>query len=263
MSDLQIMLGNIARGALVELLGTFVITFISCSAAVQNDTVMPVAIAYGLSVMCMMFATVGLSGGHLNPALSVALYVTRIQSFTRTLVYVIAQLCGAVGAVFVLRLTIPVAMQRMEQSAKAFHGPLGGSTSSYNLAPLQCFFFEATISFLVAFVYFCTLIDPPVRGPERKLLAPIPVGFAVTLGMLATANFSGGCFNPARAFGPALVMNFWVDFWPYALGPLLGALLAGLFHRFVLLPRHELLWAKSAHRVAAPSTPETTPLMNR
>ncbi len=40
-------------------------------------------------------------------------------------------------------------------------------------------------------------------------------------------GWAGGCFNPARAFGPALVMNFWVDFWPYALGPLLGALLAG------------------------------------
>ena len=128
---------NIARGALVELLGTFVITFISCSAAVQNDTVMPVAVAYGLSVMCMMFATVGLSGGHLNPAISVALYVTRIQTFMRTLLYIIAQLGGAVAAVLVLRQTIPVAMQRMEQSAKAFHGPLGGSTSSYNLTPLQ------------------------------------------------------------------------------------------------------------------------------
>jgi len=215
----------------------------------------------------MMFATVGLSGGHLNPAISVALSVTRIQTFMRTLLYIIAQLGGAAAAVLVLRQTIPVAMQRMEQSAKAFHGPLGGSTSSYNLTPLQCFFFESTITFLIAFVYFCAMIDPPVRGPERKLLAPIPVGFAVTLGMLATANLSGGCFNPARAFGPALVMNFWAGFWPYALGPLLGALLAGLFHRFVLLPRHELLWVTSVHRTSpsatqlAPRHDEAAPLL--
>jgi MIP family channel proteins len=233
---------HVICSSLAEFLGTFVITFVACSAAIQHRELLPVATAYGLSVMVMMFCTVDLSGGHLNPALSLALFFTRIQGITRTICYIIAQMGGATCAVLLLKRVTPESMHFMEQSMKSYHGPLGATTLGIDVLPMQAFYLEATMSFLISIVYFLTYIDPPVTGMERILLAPLPVGFSVTVAMLATGNISGGCFNPARAFGPAVVMSFWVDLWPYLLGPILGSVLAGLFHRFVWLPRHEMMW---------------------
>ena len=108
----------------------------------------------------------------------------------------------------------------------------------------------------------CARLRQPL---ERHKYAPIPIGFAYAVGILATGNLSGGSMNPARSLGPAVAMNVWDGSWVYWIGPLLGATLggalqlgwkqaafwptptcsvsllciaAGITHRFAFLPRN-------------------------
>merc|ERR1712137_431489 len=224
---------NIVRAAASEFIAVFIFVFSGCCAAISNKELFAVAMAFGLGIMVMASVFGAVSGGHINPAVSVGFFVTGFISLYRLVVYVIAQLLGGIlGAICVKVVT----------NDKTHL--LGANTLGHGVHAWEAFGIEIITTFALVFVIFCTAVDP-YPNLSRQAYAFIPIGFTVVMGILATGNISGGSMNPARSFGPAVagaigkhagdgLSNLWV----YFLGPLLGASIAGLTWQHAFKDRH-------------------------
>jgi MIP family channel proteins len=215
------------RKYLAEAIGTFALIFIGVGAIQNTDNLLTLALANGLAFAVMALAVGSISGGHLNPAVTIGAWVGGRISTAEAGKYWIAQLLGATLAgllVYFLFGKGVVILGTPGLTAKA----------SY----LQGIAIEAVATFFLVFVYFGTGIDS--HTPE---LGGWAVGLTVTIGILVAAPFTGGALNPARAFGPALasgdlLFNGWSYFGNhlvYWIGPLLGGAVAGLISGRYLL----------------------------
>uniref|UniRef100_A0A8C9KGR6 Aquaporin-8 n=1 Tax=Panthera tigris altaica TaxID=74533 RepID=A0A8C9KGR6_PANTA len=211
---------------LVELLGSALFIFIGCLSVIENgpDTgLLQPALAHGLA-LGLIIATLGnISGGHFNPAVSLAAMLIRGLNLVMLLPYWISQLCGGlIGAA--LAKAVSPEDRFWNASGAAFvtvqePGQVGGAVVV-----------ELILTTLLALAVCMGAINEKTQGP----LAPFSIGFAVTVDILAGGAVSGACMNPARAFGPAVVANHWDFHWIYWLGPLLGSLLVGVLIRFII-----------------------------
>ena len=223
--------------AVAEFVGTFTLIFIGVGSIVAATAakggaggagLVTIAIAHGLAIAVMVTAVGHISGGHLNPAVTVAAMAARKIHPRDALVYLGAQLAGAVAGAAVLRGALPESLWR---SAKLGTPGLGGGVSA-----AQGVVIEAVLTFFLVWVVFATAVDP--RGAFGKI-AGLAIGFVVLMDIMAGGPFTGGAMNPARFFGPALVGGYWADLWVYVVGPIAGGLAAAAVYGVVMLPRHE------------------------
>merc|ERR1712137_1475284 len=237
MSDGENMKGLI-RGGIAEAIGVFLFVFTGCGAAISaGGGLYPIAFAFGLAIMVLVFATADVSGGHLNPAVSIAFLVTQVDpSFTviKCIVYILSQCAGAIfGALFLKALT-----------PEAFHKTHLGCNDIGGISAAQAIFIEVITTFTLVITVFSNAVqgDPDRSGDSKNAItgniAPIPIGFAVILGILATGNVSGGSMNPARSIGPAVAAGYWHVHYVYWIGPIVGACCAGLLWKYVFMESH-------------------------
>lgn len=213
------------KACLAEMFGTFALVFISIGAIYnanhQQMDLLGIALAYGLATAAMVSATVAVSGGHLNPAVSFGAFLAGRMGFTQTARYIFAQLAGAALAGFIC---VTVFSTDVVSTAT----PNLGKDVSIGTGILV----EATLTFLVVFAMFGTVMD--ARGPK---LGGLCVGLVVAAGVLFGQPLTGAAMNPARAFGPAVVSGHFANHAVYWIGPMLGAALAGVIYgRFLILP---------------------------
>lgn len=214
---------NIVRRCLAEFVGTFALVFVGVAAIAvpaPDKNLLSIALAFGLTVAVMVSATLHISGGQFNPAVSIALLVTRKMSLHDTLFYVLTQLLAATAAAGVIHM-----MFGTYAVAEGTPVPKGAFT------PIDAFVMEVILTFILVFVIFGVAVDK--RGPN--LVAGLLIGLTVTLDILIGGPFTGASMNPARSFGPALIGKVWDHHWVYWAGPLLGGVLAGLVYDFVFL----------------------------
>ncbi len=221
------------RAALAEFIATLLFVFIGAGSVVtvggvlssplEGGSLTAVALAHGLAIAVLVAATAKISGGHINPAVTFAAVVTRRMKVGPGLLYVAAQLLGAVVAALLLDAVV----------LSSFEGSLGAH--SLNTEALSSdgagVVVEIILTFLLVFVVFATAIDK--RGMAN--LAPIAIGLAVLIDHFVGVPLTGASMNPARSFGPALVANEWSDHWVYWVGPLAGGALAALVYQYVFL----------------------------
>lgn len=163
-----------------------------------------IAGAFGLAVALVVGATGHLGGAHINPAVTIGLWTAGRHSGREVAPYVASQLMGAVAASAVLVWLLgPVASA-------------GATVPSVGLA--QAAVIEGGFTAILGLVIMGVALDP--RGPAS--LAPVLLGATVCLGALVTGPLTGGSFNPARSFGPALITGTWRDHWLYWVAPILG-----------------------------------------
>jgi MIP family channel proteins len=218
------------RAAFAEFLATGLYVFIgvgSIASAVITGAipdmaavaVVMIAVAHGLVFALLVAGAAPLSGGHVNPAITLALLVTRQIGVTRALAYVAAQMLGAITGMLLLRALL------VDDLIHAIPGA-GGHTVSDGPVPsnLAAMGIEAVITFLLVWTVFATAVNG--RGPGA--LSALFIGFAVLGGQLVAIPLTGASANPARSFGPELVNGRWDDAWVYYAGPLLGAALAAV-----------------------------------
>merc|ERR1711939_173061 len=222
MSDGENMKGLI-RGGIAEAIGVFLFVFTGCGAAISaGGGLYPIAFAFGLAIMVLVFATADISGGHLNPAVSIAFLVTQVgPKFTvvKCIVWILCQCAGAIfGALFLKALT-----------PDAFHATHLGCNDIGGISAAQAIFIEVITTFTLVITVFSNAVT--AASPANGNIAPIPIGFAVVLGILATGNLSGGSMNPARPIGPAVAYVYWI-------GPIIGAICAGLLWKYVFMESH-------------------------
>jgi len=224
-------MGTYARPALAEGLGTLLFVFLGAGSAVAGlhlsggaltpATHLAIASAHGLGIALAVSATAGLSGGHLNPAVTFALLVARQIPPAQALAYGLAQLVGAGVGAFLVRLAMPPDWQVA----------LGATTLGPGVGVGSGLLMEAIMTFILVFVVFGVAVDR--RGPSA--IAPLAIGLAVLADALVGIPLTGASMNPARSFGPALVAGVWQDHWVYWVGPLTGGALAGLAYRGAFL----------------------------
>jgi MIP family channel proteins len=166
-----------------------------------------------------------ISGGHFNPAVTLSMLVTGRIEAAEAVRYWVSQLAGATAAALVLLAVFPSSLT----DALNFGVPaVGGHLFSTGNALAA----EIVGTFFLVFVIYAVAVDK--RG-AFSILAGLPIGLTISIGVLAVGPVSGGAFNPARWFGPALVGGTFDNFWVWILGPAIGAVLAGLAYDRILL----------------------------
>lgn len=226
---------QILRGAGAEAIATFIFVFVGCSGATVLTHIAPIAFTFGLAIMVMAFAIGDVSGGHINPAVSLAMAITGNCSMYKAAVYTVAQLIGSIFAALFLRTLLPAALLK----AGAVHLNLGANGMNPGMTVGQGILMEIVSTFTLVFTIFATCKPNGKDADKRTPYAAIPIGFAVVLGILATGHLSGGSMNPARSFGPALASNEWKNHIVYWVGPLVGASVAGLLYKFLFQDKDE------------------------
>lgn len=189
--------------------------------------VVGIAMAFGLMIALLAAGIGGISGGHINPAVTFAMMITGNISVAKGLVYIVAQLIGATIGMLLLKAFLAGSI------IDAIPGA-GGNSVNTDLVPgkLAAMGLEATGTFILVWTVFAVAVTK-TRG--SGIVAPLFIGLAVLLSHLILIPFTGTGINPARTFGPALVMGAWDDHWVYWAGPLIGAALAALSYTFIYL----------------------------
>ncbi|MEM3085775.1 MAG: MIP family channel protein [Halobacteria archaeon] len=184
-----------------------------------------ISIAHGLAIMLMAFATGHISGGHINPAVTVAMMATKRLDAKNGAGYILFQLIGA---------TVAAALHAAILPASQFpHTGAHGLNAAIGVTPATGFLVEVALTFFLLFVIFATAVDP--RAPAG--FAPLAIGLTICMIHLVGVPLTGASVNPARTFGPALVFGAWGDHWLYWAGPILGGLIAALLYDRVFLKK--------------------------
>jgi MIP family channel proteins len=218
------------RPLVAELIGVFMLVFIGGGAMIiggyQEGAVSlgTLAAATGLAYAVAVTVTMTISGGHINPAITIGLWsIGRIES-RKAVLYVVAQLLGAVLAAAALRWLMPVTAGHMKQ--------YGALSIAADITTAGAILIEAVLTFILAFAVMGTAVDP--AAPK---VGGFGVGLTAWMCVLAGGPLTGAALNPARAFGPALIAHFWVGQLAFWVGPILGAVVAMQLYERVLLKK--------------------------
>jgi aquaporin Z len=214
-----------------ELIGIFFLTFIGAGSMLQHVAMgdrgyglLGIALAHGVALAVGVSATAATSGGHLNPAVSIALAATGVIRWGLVPLYVAAQILGSTIAAFLLTLLF----SPDTVAAAGLGTPPPGPGVPFGTVVLA----EFLMTFLLAFAVWGTAVDP--RAPK---IAGFGIGLTVFFCILFGGPISGAAMNPARVIGPAIIGNVWNMHAAYWIGPILGALAGAMVYKVFLAPR--------------------------
>jgi glycerol uptake facilitator protein len=221
---------------LAEFLGTFLLVFFVATVVVLNSKDglgyadwSVIGLVHVFVLAMLVYTLGGTSGGHFNPAVTAGLLAVRKISSGDALVYWLVQLGGGVAAALVTRLLL------LDEGRAANYGATSVSEQFLQGKPLPGLLAEIIGTFVLMWAIMGTAVNP--RG--ERAWAGLVIGIALGLGVMTLGPLSGAGFNPARWFGPAIVSGEFANFWIYIVGPLLGALVAALGYRAMVLEPQE------------------------
>jgi len=251
---------------LTEFLATALFIYIGCGACissfytekadhpdlseVDSPRLTIIAMAHGFSILLLVFATAHVSGGHINPVVSLAMIATGNIRLKKGLAYIFCQFTGGIAGALMLRASF----------TKDSAGSMGAHNLGNGVTPLGGIIIEFVLTFLLVYVIFSMAVNP--NAPPG--LAPIAIGLAVLVDHLVGVPFTGASMNPARTLAAALVSqtNF-NHLYVYFIGPPLGALAAGLAYQYGVV--NYTLKVQFEGKIANPSddnNPRTNLLIN-
>jgi len=225
----------IGKRALAEFFGTFWLVFGGCGAAVLAAGVpnvgigyAGVALAFGLTVLTMVYAVGHISGCHFNPAVSVGLVVGKRFPASELPHYIIAQVVGAIAAAGVLYVIASGLTNFDVHAGFASNGYGANSPQGYSL--LACFVAEVVLT-----AFFLIVIMGATDNRAPKGFAPIAIGLCLTLIHLVGIPVTNTSVNPARSTGPAVFAGGWAlqQLWMFWVAPLIGGALGGGIYKML------------------------------
>ena len=217
---------------IAELIGTFLLVFFITSVVVlfvatgnqaqfgSDFAVVGLVHGFLLFGLIMMFGIV--SGGHFNPAVTIAAAAIRRIDPIDAVVYILAQLSGGVLGALLCKGLLLDEGRATNYGAASVSGLLGGN------------FQGAVVEGLGTFCLVLVILAAVFSAKSVKDWAPLAIGTTLGFIVMVGGPLTGGSYNPARWFGPALVSNEFSDVWPYLVGPIVGALVAAAVFRFVI-----------------------------
>ncbi|HXI20653.1 MAG TPA: aquaporin [Gemmatimonadales bacterium] len=219
---------SLPRRALAEAFGTFGLIFFGCGAVVMNVApsanygLLGIALVHGLVLSVMVTATMSTSGGHINPAVTAGLFTARRIDGRTALVYILAQLVGAVLGALTLKALLPSGMTEL--------GTMGTPALANSVTLPQAILIEAVLTFFLVSAVFGTAV-----APDAPKVGGFAIGLVLFFDILVGGPLTGAAMNPARAFGPALVSGTWYAQLVWWAGPILGGIVAGVVWEWGIL----------------------------
>ncbi|XP_029452854.1 aquaporin-2-like [Rhinatrema bivittatum] len=220
--------GPFTRAFFAEFIGTMLFVFFGLGSALQWTSALPsilqVAMTFGLGIGTLVQAVGHISGAHLNPAVTVAFLVGSHISILRALSYICAQILGAVvGAALLYEFTPP-----------SVFGNFGVNMLSNNTSEGQGFTVEMILTFQLI---LCIFASTDGRRNDNMGSPSLSIGLSVVVGHLVGIYFTGCSMNPARSFGPAVVVGNFDVHWIFWIAPVVGAILASIIYNYILCPQ--------------------------
>lgn len=225
------------KKSLAEFIGTFGLVFFGCGAAIISGKtaehqvagigLLGIAFAFGLSVFVMVYAIGGISGCHINPAITVSMLVAGKITAADAVRYIIAQFLGATVAAGVL---YAIAQGHLGFELKEWglgsNGWGPGYLGEYSIT--SAFITEAVLTFLFLFVIFGT-----TSKFGNSTMAGAAIGFTLVLIHLFAIPITGTSVNPARSFGPAIIAGGMAlkQLWLFIVAPIVGGVVAAIVWR--------------------------------
>ena len=212
------------KALIAEFIGTFTLIFVGVGAIAGNyinggqTGLTGIALAHGLAIAVMVSATAAVSGGHLNPAVTIGLFFAGKIDRLNTVGYVLAQCLGGIVAAGLIKFCVPA----MALAAVGMGTPAVGAGIPVGMA----FITEIILTFFLVFVVYGSAVDK--RAPK---VGGLFIGLTVALDILMGGPISGAAMNPARHLGPALLGGGLQNIWLYWLGPVIGGILAAVCYK--------------------------------
>jgi len=214
-----------SRKYAAELVGTFVLVFIGCGSATLAGKYIGfvgIAFAFGLSVLVMVYAIGGISGCHINPAISISFFASGKMKLKDTVIYVVVQCVGAViaaGVIYSVAVGNPaysLAVNGLGQNGYGAASPGGFSMTSGFIA-------EVVLTFIFLLVIYGSTSERAPKG-----FAGISIGLSLVMIHLVGIPITGTSVNPARSLGPAVIVGGTAlsQLWLFWVAPIIGGLLA-------------------------------------
>ena len=216
---------NAYKKYIAELVGTFALVFVAAGSVCadfylrqsggQGLGLLGISIAFGVVVVAIIYATSYVSGSHVNPAVTVSFWITRRMDPNTAIMYIISQIAGAILAGLALKTLFPDALKTVY---------LGTCILSSGVSVWRGILMEFIITFLLVFTFYGTLVDRRASPG----FAGVAIGLVVLFGSMIGGTISGGAMNPVRVFGPAIASGQFTHHFVWWVGPILGAIAAGL-----------------------------------
>ena len=198
---------------IAELIGTFALVFCGTGAIIVNDQsngslgLVGIALAFGIIVTAIIYIFGNISGSHINPSVTIALLIGKVISKKEALMYVLAQVLGAILASGLLKLLFT------ENVSLGATRPAGGLLQSF------------VLEFILTFFLMLTILGVESKKDQSNI-AGLIIGLFVAGIILFAGPISGGSFNPARSFAPAIVSGNITALWIYITAPTIFAITA-------------------------------------
>lgn len=222
---------DLLRASLAEFLGVMFLVMYGVGAGLYHETLgtkpssVHIAVETGFFIAVIITTLSTVSGGHVNPAISIGFLVTGGITCSRFLFYMCFQVLGAIAGMGILSIVSPVEMQ---------HGSFGVILPGPNVTDVQAFACEVYITFLLDFATFSFLDS---GRSDMAGSVPFIIGILVVINVFSTWNLSGGCMNPARNFGPMVINAAYDKVWVYWAGPMIGGALGAFIYDRVFSTR--------------------------
>ncbi len=196
-----------------EFIGTFTLVFIGVSSIVHSDSLLTIAIAHGLAVSIAVTCIGHISGGHINPAVTLGFVACGRMKIQEGVAYIVSQLLGGTVGAYTAKCLGPADV-------------VAGLTSfGEGVTTTQAFGVEAVLTFLLVWTVFATAVD---KKGAFSIVAGFAIGLTVAMDILAGGPLTGASMNPARTFGPALAHGDWANHWLYWVAPVVGSVIAAV-----------------------------------
>jgi len=221
---------KLVRPLTAELVGTLLFVFLGTGSVVMNAAtggslgLLGIAVVHGLAMAILVSATMGISSGYMNPAVTFGLWIAGKIDAKRAGAYVAAQLVGALLGALLVSALLPSGSVR---------ATLGGTPQlAASVTLIQGIWIEAVLTFFLVTAVFGTAVSP-----DAARIGGFAIGLAITVAALVGGGLTGAMMNPARALAPAIWAHEMHGQAVYWIGPLLGAGAAAALWRWVLLPK--------------------------
>lgn len=231
----------------VEFVGTFILVFAICMAAVANSEGglgftdwVTIGLVHAFALAAIVAAFGGTSGGHFNPAVTTTLAALRKIAPIDAVIYILVQLAGAVAAALVIKLVLNEGSGALNAADAANYGAPSIEGNKFISGALG----GAILEGIGVFVLLTAIMGVAVNVRANQAWTPLIIGLALGLAFLVIGPMTGGALNPARAFGPTVVAGDLFDGFGtflvvYVVGPIVGGFLAGILYTGAVLRPQE------------------------
>jgi aquaporin-4 len=193
------------------------------------EGIIMISLGHGAAIGLMVYAFGHISGAHINPAVTIAMMITKNIKIKDGAGYIGSQIIGAIAAAVAHMVILP------EAGAKVHFGTQGGPSEFLNFSAISGLGVEIILTFFLVTTIFMTAVHRKAAAG----MAGIAIGGMIFLIHLVGVPLTGASVNPARTLGPAIVSGYWDFHWIYWVGPIVGAVIAGLIMQYVYVKKAE------------------------